>query len=360
MAKECVSRWDMIVKEAEKGERIWVGVDVHKASYSVAILTSSGISHNFTTTSENIALIKQFTNRKIQVSCLAYEAGPTGFGLYRACNDAGIEAMVVAARCIPRLPGKTAKTDSLDCKNLVRLLAKGMLKGITIPSPEQEASRAKIRCRSSLAKDICRIKERIKSFLLAYGLPEPAGLKYWSRAGIEELKKMEMLPDLRFTLSSLLRQLQFLEDERSLLENEIKKNALPQDDILQSVPGVGVTTSSIFRSEIFDPRRFESAEQLTGYIGLAPVISQSGSCSGFARIVPCGQGRLRSVLVEAAWRLRSKEKWASDFYRRIYSHCGVPQKAITALARKLAIILWRLWMENRHYVSDYSTTAQTV
>jgi transposase len=198
------------------------------------------------------------------------------------------------------------------------------------------------------------MKERIKSFLLLHDLPEPLVLKSWSKAGIEELERMEMHSDLRFTLDSYLRQLRFLEEEKTLLRKEIQEKVLPIGDVLQSVPGVGTVTSAVFRAEIFDPKRFKTAEQVTSFIGLAPVISQSGASNGYARLIPCGQGKLRSVLIEAAWRLLSKEEWASIFYRRILNNSGNAQKAIIALARKLAIILWRLWLENRIYESNYN------
>jgi transposase len=357
MGKKSISRWDEIVEESKKGVDIWVGVDVHKTSYAVGILSGNGILHRFTTPADNQGLIKQFQDRGVEITGLVYEAGPTGFGLYRACKEAGIEAMVVAACRMPQTPGKTAKTDQIDCKKLAEYLAKKMLKPIVVPSEDQEAERTKVRRRNLLSQEIAKSKERIKSFLLVNGLPEPSGLRCWSKYGIEELKKMSMHKDLQFTLDSHLRQLKFLEEEKAVLEKDLKEEVLPEKDVLQSVPGVGPITSSIFRTEIFDPRRFETAEQVTSYIGLAPIISQSGSSNGFSRLIPCGQGKLRSILIEAAWRLMAQEEWASKFYHRILSHCGKAQKAIVALARKLAIILWRLWLEDRPYESNYKNSS---
>jgi transposase len=357
MAKKSVSRWDEIAEESKKGADIWVGIDVHKASYAVAILSDNGILHRFTTPADNEGLIKQFQSRGIRISGLAYEAGPTGFGLYRACKDAGIEAMVVAACRIPQTPGKTAKTDMIDCKKLAEYLANKMLKPITVPSKDHEAARTMTRRRSQIAKEVGKTKERIKSFLLTNSLPEPAGLRHWSKASVEGLKAMEMHPGLRLTLDSYLRELDFQEGEKALLEKDIKRDILPEGDVLQSVPGVGPVTSSIFRTEIFDPNRFKTAEQVASYVGLAPVISQSGAGNGYSRLIPCGQGKLRSVLVEAAWNLLSREEWALSFYRRMLGHSGKAQKAIVALARKLAVILWRLWLDNRVYEPCYNKQA---
>jgi transposase len=154
MARKSLSRWDEIVEESKKGANIWVGVDVHKASYSVAVLSDNGVLHSFKTTADNQGLMKQFRDRDIRIKGLAYEAGPTGFGLYRACQEAGIEAMVVAACRVPKMPGKTAKTDRIDCIKLVEYLASKMLKPIGVPSETQEAERTKVRRRSKISHDI--------------------------------------------------------------------------------------------------------------------------------------------------------------------------------------------------------------
>jgi len=152
MARKSVSRWDEIEEESKKGVEIWVGVDVHKLSYAVMVLSSNGIRHNFTTPANNQGLIKQFMDRGIRITQLAYEAGPTGFGLYRACTAAGINAMVVATSRIPRTPGKTAKTDKADSAKLAEYLAKGLLKSIEVPSEAQEAVRSKSRRRSKISQ----------------------------------------------------------------------------------------------------------------------------------------------------------------------------------------------------------------
>ena len=354
MAKKSVSHWDWIVKESEKGTEIWVGVDVHKSSYAVTALSGNGIKHSFTTPANNEQLIKQFTDRGIQITQLAYESGPTGFGLYRASVAAGIKAMVAAASLTPQIPGKTAKTDKIDSAKIAEYLAKGHLRSIRVPSEAQEAARSKSRRRSQISQEIGKCKERIKSFLLVNSLSEPSGLKCWSQKSREELKELEMIPALRFTMDSYLRELKFLEEEKALIEKDIKEQVLPEEDVLQTVPGVGAVTSVIFRTEIYDPKRFETGEQVSSYIGLAPVINQSGAKAGYSRIIPRGQNKLRSVLVEAAWRLINTESWASKFYCRVLKQCGKTQKAIVAVARKLCVILWRLWLENRRYSSIVS------
>lgn len=359
MAKKSVSHWEAIVEAGKRGEGIYVGVDVHKSKYAVAVLSDSGVLHHFTTPADNDGLLRQFTDRGLRIKSLAYEAGLTGFGLYRSCRSAGVEAMVVAACRLPRPVTRSAKTDKIDCIRLAEYLAKGLLHPIAVPSEEQEAERAEMRRRNQIVKEISGLKTRIKSFLTVHGLPEPFGLQSWSLQSLQDLHKMEMTPALRRTMDSMLRQLNFLTDERKQLEREIKKATIPTDDVLQSVPGVGAATSAAFRTEIFSPGRFQCSEQVASYIGLAPVLSQSGAKEGSARLVPCGQGKLRSMLTESAWVLIRKEAWAADFYHKILRRGGKSQKAIVAVARKLAVILWRLLLENRPYRSDYANTQES-
>lgn len=345
MGKKRATTWESV----DCGSRVWIGVDVHKKSYSVAVYGEGGGLHHFVTPADNRGLVEQLMGRCLHIEVLVYEAGLTGFGLYRTCRTVGIPAMVVSANRIPRPASLSAKTDKLDCIALAKYASMGLLKGIAVPTEEQEAARSIIRRRQTVSRELGKTKVVIKSFLTCHGLPEPQGLKTWNAESRLELESMPMLPDLRVTLDSLLRQLSRFEEEKKLLEKTVKSTLPPDGDVLQTVPGVGPITSATFRAELFSPERFERSEKLTSFIGLAPVVSQSGDHKGKCRLVPCGQGALRSMLVEAAWILRSKEKWASEFYDRVLRSCGLFQKAILALARKLAVILWRLWRENRAY-----------
>jgi len=112
---------------------------------------------------------------------------------------------------------------------------------------------------------------------------------------------------------------------------------------------VGLVVAAMFRLEIFSPERFRDGGELTSYLGLAPQVRQSGEGKARGKLRPVGQTKLRSLLVEAAWVWKSAAPWAEACYRRILGRCGLAQKAITAVARRLAIVLWRLCLEDRPY-----------
>jgi transposase len=107
--------------------------------------------------------------------------------------------------------------------------------------------------------------------------------------------------------------------------------------------------ATTFLCELFRPERFARAEEVASYLGLAPMVRHSGEKTPSGRLVPVGQTKLRSLLVEAAWMWRAKDDYARNLYNRFLSRMGIAQKAISALARKLAIILWRLCIEKRPY-----------
>ena len=119
---------------------------------------------------------------------------------------------------------------------------------------------------------------------------------------------------------------------------------------LQSVPGVGQVVATSFMLELFCPDRFQRAEEVTSYLGLAPMVRHSGEKTPSGRLRPVGQTRLRSLLIEAAWMWRQYDPYARELYNRFLGRMGIAQKAIAAVARKLAVILWRLYVEQRPYL----------
>lgn len=334
---------------------VWVGVDVHKKSYHVAVLRSDGQIKTWSAPAEPKLMRKQLKSWEVEIGCLAYEAGPTGFSLARVLQEAGINVIVAAPSRIPRPVTPGNKTDRLDCMALAEYASKGMLKPIAMPSKEQEARRSLGRRRDQISRQVRRCKQRIKSFLLYHDISEPAGLANWSRKGLDALESMKLPYALRYTLDSHILELEHHLTSRQVVDLQLRELLDQQEDdrkslaCMQSTPGVGFVTAAKFRLEIFDPQRFNRAEELTSLVGLAPTVRKTGQQKGQAKIRPAGKKELRSLLVEAAWRWRNKEPWAKRQYDKILAKTGIPQKAIVALARKLCIILWRICMELRPY-----------
>lgn len=346
MAKLKVSSVHRFV-EAFSNERIWIGVDVHKRSFSVALLRPDGLIKDWTCLADVAAFTQLVVSLPVHIGAVCYESGPTGFGLARSLKTAGINVIVAAPSRIPRPIAATNKTDSLDCRKLAELAASGLLTPIAIPTVEEEAFRALERRRHQLTDSIRRVKQRIRSLLLNLGKSEPHDIDHWGKAAIAALHKVDLPPGAKDTMQSLLDELDYFVGAQRQVDQRLRTISREQDEArriaaMRSVPGVGEVVATSFAAEIYRPERFNRSEELTAYLGLAPVIRQSGGSKGRASLRPVGQKRLRSLLIEAAWIWKQKDEWARNFYNRIYSRSGVAQKAIAALARKLAALLWKL------------------
>lgn len=247
------------------------------------------------------------------------------------------------------------KTDRLDCLKLAQFAAKGLLQPIAVPTPREEAERGLLRRRHQLVDAVRRVKQRIKGLLLLHGAAEPPGLVNWSRSAVAALESLDLEPAVRDTLGSHLRELDFQTGE--LRRVEAKLAELLRDErhaettrCLRTAPGIGLIVAETFRLELFRPERFAHAGQVASYVGLAPTVRQSGERQGRGRIMPVGQRRLRSLLVEAAWIWVQRDAGAKALYGRLLGRMGITQKkAIAAMARRLVVILWRLSVEQRPY-----------
>jgi transposase len=336
------------------GKACWIGVDVHKINYAVAILDEEGQRLEFSTPAEPKKLLLQLLKMGMTIKALAYESGPTGYGLAWACQESGIPVLVAAPNRIPRPVSKTGKTDRLDSMKLVEFLARDMLKGIAVPSREEFALREMERVRQRLVKKRREARQNIRAFLLRNGLEEPAGLDSWGMAALQALQEMPLPEYLRLSLDSYLEEHANILTSLVKITRQLEKAAVAQGHggrikKLRTIPGVGVTIAHTFTCEIFRPERFKRAEDICAYVGLAPITSHSGSGKEKAWLRPVGQRYLRSILVESAWRLIAAETSYRDFYNRIRNKTGLSQKAITAVARKLLVLIWRIAIEGRPY-----------
>lgn len=258
---------------------------------------------------------------------------------------AGFKVSVIAASRIPRGYAAAAKNDRLDAVNLATYFARGLLRSVAIPTVEQEGYRALVRRRKRVAEN----RGKIKGFLLASGISEPQSIQKWSLAASADLSALDMPPEHRMSLASVVREYLFLLSEDKILRAEIrtatKRIHAERFARLTSVVGVGETAASNFLAELFSPERFDRPEEVTSHLGLAPVVSQSGGSPARARIRPVGQKRLRGILIEAAWQWTWRDPEARELCNRHFAKHGIGQKAIVAVARKLAIKLWRMAIE---------------
>src|SRR5437763_1008521 len=146
---------------------VTIGLDVHARSVRLAAVRADQLLEERTLPYDEEA-VERVLRRWPGVRC-CYEAGPTGFGLYRHLVERGIDCAVVAPGLVPQRPGDRVKTDSRDARKLARLFAGGLLEPIRVPSPEQESARDLVRAREDARLDRMRDRQRLSKFCLRHG-----------------------------------------------------------------------------------------------------------------------------------------------------------------------------------------------
>src|SRR5262249_17270655 len=154
----------------EPGEVVHVGVDVHKASYSVAVFSAGrGVLATWVQPARLEILLERLRPLREAIVRVVSEAGPTGFGLARRLRAEGDTAQVIAPGKLLARGGPEAKSDRLDCRRLAQLSAKDLLHPVRVPTEPEEADRQVLRLREQLVGKTRAVQAQIKSFLLQHG-----------------------------------------------------------------------------------------------------------------------------------------------------------------------------------------------
>jgi transposase len=288
-----------------------VGLDVHATRIVAAVLDAEtgqlqtfGMSGESTTAAAFCAGLP----KPVRV---AYEAGPTGYGLARELAKRGIECIVAAPSKIPRASGDRVKTDRRDAEHLVRLLLAGKLHPVRVPGDEEEALRDLVRAREAVRVDLMRSRHRLSKLLLRHGIRFDDG-QAWTDRHRDWLASVTLdWPAAQATLLDAQGAIDALAHRRGVLEREIVAMlpACPwtvQVGRLRCLRGVDTLTAVGLCSEIGDFERFARAEQLMSYIGLVPSESTTGQQRRLGSITKTGSGHARRLLVEAAWHYRKR------------------------------------------------------
>ena len=335
-------------------DSVYVGLDVHKKSVHAAWRLNGGEAGTWVMAADVAAVVRSLSRFKVALKQVVYEAGPTGYGLARALRKAGLATDVIAPGKTPQPANRDGKSDRLDCRRLAEFAEKGLLKPVAVPTEEEEADRQALRLRDQLTKKRRRVMQQIKSLLLMYGIPEPPGLKKWTKAGIAALAEIELRPQIRQSLEALVEELEHL----TMLLERVKRamgtlsrqaRHRERHRRVRTHPAVGPTLAMAWLTEVYQPERFRSAEALTKYVGLAPRVSQTGETRREGPLMKTGQGPLRALLVQAAWRWVAKDERAAAVFDRISGNTGCRQKAIVAMARRMAVNLWTMLVRGEDY-----------
>jgi transposase len=244
-----------------------------------------------------------------------------------------------------------AKTDRLDARTLARLLAAGSLDAVWVPDRWTWVMRRRLSRRGQLVHARTRAKNEIHAVLMRQLVGRAPLADLFGVKGRKWLAEVQLPPEERETVDSAMRQIEFLEQEIAEVERLIACDALASTEIkrLMSVPGVNVIVAASFLAAIGDIHRFESPRKLVGYLGLDPLVRQSGvGPATHGHISKRGSVRARHALVEACWTTVRQPGPLHSFYQRIHARRG-HSVAIVAAARKLACLFWCLLTREEDY-----------
>jgi len=321
-----------------------VGLDVHATKIVAAVLDAETGELEMFVMGGDAAAAAGFCAGLPGPARVAYEAGPTGYGLARELIKRRVACVVAAPSKIPRASGDRVKTDRRDAEHLVRLLLAGKLHPVRVPGDEEEALRDLVRARESVRVDLMRSRHRLSKLLLRHGIRFDDGAA-WTTRHREWLQTITLpWPAAQATMLDAQGAIDALVHRREQLEREILM-MLPtspwtvQVGRLRCLRGIDTLTAVGLCAEIGDFERFAKAEQLMNYLGLVPCENTTGQQRRLGSITKTGSGHARRLLVEAAWHYRPRPRIGKALTDRQH---GQPPEAI-AISWSAQRRLHRTW-----------------
>jgi len=345
-----------------KGQNIYVGIDVHLKSWSVAVLSEHSVLKKFSQKPDAEALYKFLTSNYPGATYYSvYEAGFCGFWIHRRLLKFGVNNIVVNPADVPTMSKeKLRKTDVVDCSKLARELRSKSLTGIYVSDEAVLEMRSLIRLRGQIVKDTTREKNRIKSLLRFHGIDIPEeftkhSVGNWSKRFLKWLREVELSTEygrkaLDLHIDSLVRlRGMLLQETRSIRTVSRTEPFRETIRLLTSVPGIGITTAVLLMVEIDDIARFPGSDSLANFIGLIPMCHSTGDKEGVGDITIRKHAALRCVLIEAAWVAVRKDPAMTLAYEEFRKKM-IAQKAIVKIARKLVNRIFFVLKRKQEYV----------
>jgi transposase len=301
-----------------------------------------------------------------------YEAGPTGYGLYRQIKGLGQDCLVVAPSLIPKRPGDRVKTNRRDAMSLVKLLRAGELTAVWVPDERHEAMRELTRAREAAVADLRSKRQQVAAFVLRHGL-RFGGKRSWTKAYMSWLAGLKLAHlEHRIAFEEMLLAVRQAGERIERLEQAIR--AAVEDwslrevvTALMAMRGIDLISATAFLAEVGDLSRFRTPRQLMAYLGLVPSEDSTGETIKRGPITKAGNRRARRVLVECAWSYQhpprvGKDKqakvaaappavgaiaWKAQVrlcarYRSLIRRGKLKTVAVTAVARELAAFIWAI------------------
>jgi transposase len=326
----------------------YAGIDVSLNSSSVCVVDESGkIVHEAKVASEPVALINWFKSLGVRLERIGLEAGPLSQWLYGALRESRLPVELLETRHVKAaLSAMPVKTDRNDARGLAHLMRLGWFRPVHCKSMAAQEVRALLTVRKLVQSKLYDIEMSLRGILRGFGLKAGPTTPQSFAARINHLVAGQA--SLETVAQALLSVHAVALREFKSLERQVRQISRADERVrlLMSAPGVGPLVALTYVSAIDDPQRFTSSKAVGAHFGLTPKKYQSGETDITGRISKIGDGSVRAVLYEAAHILLTRpikggalKSWAM----RLAKRAGM-KKAKVALARKLAVVLHRMWL----------------
>jgi transposase len=331
----------------------YAGIDVSLELSSVCVVDGAGrIVREAKVPSEPEALVRFFAQLGVVVTRIGLEAGPLSQWLHAGLTKAGFETVLLETRQVKAaLSAMVVKTDRKDARGIAQLLRMGWFRPVHCKSPPAQEIRALLVGRKLLQAKLLDVELSIRGILRGFGLKVGVVSKGRFAARIRELVTGQAM--LERVIEPMLRAREALRAEYHALHRAVL-GIVREDTIcrrLMTVPGVGVLVAITFTSAVDDPGRFTRSRTVGAHFGLTPKKYQSGETDVTGGISKVGDAMVRSALYEAAnvmltraSRFSTLKRWALE----VAGRRGM-KRAKVALARKLATILHRMWVDGTSF-----------
>lgn len=327
----------------------YMGIDYHKRNVAITLGDKEGRILEQVDLENHTEIIRGFFSQFPKVEC-AVESCRGYEWLVEMLQDMSHTIHVGDSRSIKQITQSRCKTDKIDSRILMELLAKGYLPTTYKPTAKEREYRELLRHRSTLVRTATRSKLRVHALLDK----ENKGIRFpFTVQGRKQLEQLELTESRREILDRELAVIDFAEEHAHKQELRIRRLASREPDVarLRTIPGFDVLMAMAFLAEVGDVGRFKTADQVAAYIGLVPRVYASGKTKRCGRITKTGSKFMRWMLVQAAWSAIK----ASPNLRLRFATIGRrrgQKVAIIAIARKLATIAFRVLRDKSNYMEE--------
>jgi transposase len=331
----------------------FAGLDVSVKETSVCIVDDTGrIVREVKVTSEPETLLQVLTNPAYRFKRIGLEAGPLSQWLYSVLIEAGLPVICVETRHMRAvLKAQINKTDRNDARGIAQMMRVGLYRPVHVKTLRSQKLRMLLTHRKLLQSKAIAVENDLRGTLRNFGLKVGMVGTVKFEARIKEL--VENLPDLAVLVETLLIVRRVLREQLSVLHRRLLA-IVRDDDVcrrLMTVPGVGPVVALTYRVTVDVPARFRNSKAVGAVFGLTPSKHQSGEIDRMGSISKCGDAMMRTVLFEAAQTMLTrtiKWSWLKAWGMKIARHRGM-KRAIVAVARRLAVIMHRLWVDGTEF-----------